>query len=297
MSSGLRFWHRFFIGAVFILFVLFDANGAEASPPKHILFLHAQTEDFPAHKLFENGFKKQCQITGETNFEYSYNYLELTKFSSNPRYPEQLVPVRVENAEYQFDWRALKRWGIQDSQLPPDSKVLFKQLTVWEMHQREILGGVVSIVFLSFLVAALLINRMRRRRAEELLIQLNAALEEKVAERTSDLTAANQELTAQYEELREALANALECRDGVPRQHKARLRFNKVGNRLIVRVKTSRIGFAGNAVLQRLRSHPEDMFSFGEDAPMGRGMLIMLTMSHKMTYNSEGTEVLLAWKL
>lgn len=95
----------------------------------------------------------------------------------------------------------------------------------------------------------------------------------------------------------EALCNALECRDGVSRQQQARLRINKVGNRLVVRVKTSRIGFAGNAILRRLRSHPEDMFSFGEDAAMGRGIPIMLTMAHKMTYNNDGTEVLLAWKL
>lgn len=95
----------------------------------------------------------------------------------------------------------------------------------------------------------------------------------------------------------EALANAMECRDGAPRQHKARLRFNKVGNRLIVRVKTSRIGFAGNAILRRLRSHPEELFSFGEDASMGRGIPMMLSLSDKMTYNSEGTEVLLAWRL
>ena len=95
----------------------------------------------------------------------------------------------------------------------------------------------------------------------------------------------------------EALANAMECRDGIPRQHRARIRFNKIGNRLIVRVKTSRIGFAGNAVLRRLRSHPEDMFSFGEDASMGRGIPIMLSTSHKMTYNSEGTELLLMWNL
>ena len=95
----------------------------------------------------------------------------------------------------------------------------------------------------------------------------------------------------------EALANAMECRDGVARQQKARIRFNKVGNRLIVRVKTSRIGFAGNAILRRLRSHPEEMFSFGEDAAMGRGIPMMLTMSNRMTYNNDGTEVLLAWKL
>lgn len=95
----------------------------------------------------------------------------------------------------------------------------------------------------------------------------------------------------------EALANAMECRDGIPRQHRARIRFNKIGCRLIVRVKTSRIGFAGNAVLRRLRSHPEDIFSFGEDVGMGRGIPIMLSVSHKMTYNSEGTELLLMWNL
>ncbi len=95
----------------------------------------------------------------------------------------------------------------------------------------------------------------------------------------------------------EALANAMECRDGVPRQSKAQIRFNKIGNRLIVRVKTSRMGFAGNAVLRRLRSHPEEMFAFGEDASMGRGIPIMLSIAHRMAYNSEGTELLLVWRL
>ena len=95
----------------------------------------------------------------------------------------------------------------------------------------------------------------------------------------------------------EALANAMECRDGMPRQHKAHIRFNKLGKRLIVRVKTSRIGFAGNAILRRLQSHPEEMFAFGEDSSMGRGIPLMLSIAHRMVYNSEGTEVLLAWKL
>ena len=95
----------------------------------------------------------------------------------------------------------------------------------------------------------------------------------------------------------EALANAMECRDGVPRKHEVRLRCNKVGNRFIVRVKSSRMGFAGNSVLRRLRSHPEEMFAFGEDAGMGRGIPMMLTISDQMMYNTDGTEVLLAWKL
>ena len=95
----------------------------------------------------------------------------------------------------------------------------------------------------------------------------------------------------------EALANAMECRDGVPRRHVATIKFNKIGRRLIVRVKTSRIGFAGNAVLRRLRSHPEELFDFGEDASMGRGIPIMLSTTDQLCYNSEGTEVLMAWRL
>jgi PAS domain S-box-containing protein len=95
----------------------------------------------------------------------------------------------------------------------------------------------------------------------------------------------------------EAIANALECRDGKARSQKASLKFNRFGNRFVVRVKTSRIGFAGNAMLRRLRANPDDLFSFGEDASMGRGIPMMLSMSHWMTYNHDGTELLLAWKI
>ena len=95
----------------------------------------------------------------------------------------------------------------------------------------------------------------------------------------------------------EAIANALECRDGQARSQRARIKFNRVGSRLIVRVKTSRIGFAGNSILRRLRSSPAAMFTFGETEAMGRGIPMMLSLSHYMTYNNEGTEVLLSWKL
>ena len=95
----------------------------------------------------------------------------------------------------------------------------------------------------------------------------------------------------------EALANAMECRDASPRQHHARLRFSRLGRWFVVRVRTTRLGFAGNALLRLLRLHPADLFAFGEAATMGRGIPIMLSLAHRMTYNSEGTEVLLAWKM
>jgi len=95
----------------------------------------------------------------------------------------------------------------------------------------------------------------------------------------------------------EAIANALECRDGQARSQKARLKFSRAGKWLIVRVRTSRIGFAGNAMLRRLRANPNSLFALGEEGGMGRGIPILLSTSDRMTYNNEGTEVLLAWKL
>lgn len=97
--------------------------------------------------------------------------------------------------------------------------------------------------------------------------------------------------------LHEALANAMECRDAVARPHRVQLKFNKLGRKLIARVKTSRIGFAGNAILRRLQTHPEELFAYGEDASMGRGIPLMLSLSQRMVYNADGTELLLVWKI
>lgn len=86
--------------------------------------------------------------------------------------------------------------------------------------------------------------------------------------------ASGQEHSLQEVAIHEALANAMECRDGVSRQHQARVKLNRFGNRFVVRIRTSRIGFAGNALLRRLRSEKEAMFTYGEDASMGRGIPI-----------------------
>lgn len=86
--------------------------------------------------------------------------------------------------------------------------------------------------------------------------------------------ASGREHSLQEVAIHEALANAMECRDGVSRQHQARVKLNRFGNRFVVRIRTSRIGFAGNALLRRLRSEKEAMFTYGEDASMGRGIPI-----------------------
>ena len=65
-----------------------------------------------------------------------------------------------------FDWRQLQRWKISEKRLPPGSVVRFKEATYWEQHHRLILGAVALCTLEAFLIAALLVQRRRRRLAE-----------------------------------------------------------------------------------------------------------------------------------
>jgi hypothetical protein len=59
-----------------------------------------------------------------------------------------------------FDWRALKRWKLRESDLPPGSMVLNRERSFWDLYQRYVIGG----IFL-FLVQALIITTLLWQRA------------------------------------------------------------------------------------------------------------------------------------
>ena len=64
------------------------------------------------------------------------------------------------------DWRQLKRWGLNEELLPPDTIVLFRKPALWQEYRWHILGVAAVIVIESILVIALLVQRRRRKRAE-----------------------------------------------------------------------------------------------------------------------------------
>ena len=74
----------------------------------------------------------------------------------------------LRNPEHAFrvDARQMKRWGLAEANLPPDTVVLFARKTVWEEYWHVIVGAVAVIALQSALLAALLIQHARRRRAE-----------------------------------------------------------------------------------------------------------------------------------
>ena len=69
-------------------------------------------------------------------------------------------------ASPKFHSRQMERWGIKESDLPPESTVLFKPPTMWETYRWQILTACSVILLQAGLIALLLLERYRRFLAE-----------------------------------------------------------------------------------------------------------------------------------
>ena len=73
---------------------------------------------------------------------------------------EQVPPLPM------FDWRQVQRWNIDPSLLPPGSDIRFKVPTAWELYRWYIVSALSLLALQSLLIAGLVFERRRRRRAE-----------------------------------------------------------------------------------------------------------------------------------
>jgi PAS domain S-box-containing protein len=88
------------------------------------------------------------------------------------------IPVRVADTNrYVFDWRQLRRWGIDDKNLPAGSVLLSKAPTFWEQYKWTVAAITTITILQTVLILGLLIGRRRRRRAEEVRNRLAAIVE------------------------------------------------------------------------------------------------------------------------
>ncbi len=78
----------------------------------------------------------------------------------------QDIPVVTSNHSYMFDWRALKRWGLDEKNLPAGSIVLNRQPSVWESYRGYIIGGIALFLAETILIFALARQWNRRRKSE-----------------------------------------------------------------------------------------------------------------------------------
>jgi len=83
--------------------------------------------------------------------------------------PENIPVEHVTDLQARVDWRALHRWHIQESALPLGGVILNRPPTLWLRYRGYIIVAIVLIVAQSILIAGLLWQRARKRKAEAVL--------------------------------------------------------------------------------------------------------------------------------
>ncbi len=66
-----------------------------------------------------------------------------------------------------FDWRQIRRWGINPALLPADSEIRFRTPTAWDLYHWYIVGAISVVLTQALLIALLLLHRSKRRKAEQ----------------------------------------------------------------------------------------------------------------------------------
>lgn len=99
---------------------------------------------------------------------------EITRQVVNGTPPDD-IPVVDAPAVPVFDWRALRRWGLDPQQLPEGADVRFRGRTAWQQYRWSIVAAIVAGAQM-VLIAALLTQRRRRRLAEKALLSREAKL-------------------------------------------------------------------------------------------------------------------------
>src|SRR4051812_22758371 len=79
---------------------------------------------------------------------------------------DSIPAVAIDVNSYQVDWRQLRRWRIDEGRLPVGTLIRFRDPSPLEQYRRYILATVTLVAIQTALIASLLIQRTRRRRAE-----------------------------------------------------------------------------------------------------------------------------------
>ncbi len=79
---------------------------------------------------------------------------------------------------YMIDWQQFHRWGIAESEIPPDSVLVNWESSPWELYRWRILGLFAALLIETLLIGLLLRSIVRRKRAQEALARSKQELAE-----------------------------------------------------------------------------------------------------------------------
>ena len=150
-----------------ILYVRHAADSSESAlDPVEAASLLARVSSVPMYSIARTffgqgivgGYLADHEVIGAQAGELALRVLSGAK-------PETLDATRATVAPM-FDWRALERWKIDPARLPPGSDVRFRVPTPWEQYRGYIVGAITLLIVQGLMIAALVVQRSRRREVE-----------------------------------------------------------------------------------------------------------------------------------
>ena len=129
------------------------------------------TQHFPTYSVFGHLALEHGGVGG---FVYDANddavlAGQLAARVLNGERPDNIPILHLSNRQNRVDWRALQRWKIPESALPPGTVVSNREFTLWQRYRNYVVAAILIIVAQAFLIASLLWQRARKRKAEAVL--------------------------------------------------------------------------------------------------------------------------------
>ena len=153
--------------AVFYALLLVDAAGVPHERLEALGQLR-RAASVPIFGLYENELGQGVvggPYSSQTRIGHEAARVALRLLNTATPAPPELVTVGMEAPVY--DARELRRWGIDESRLPPGSEVRFREPSPWVRYRAQIVAASLVMAAQAALITALLVQRNRRQRAEQ----------------------------------------------------------------------------------------------------------------------------------
>jgi len=137
----------------------------------------------------------------------------------------QDIPIETVPTGYAFDWKALQRWHIPESRLPPESLVMFREPSLWERTKWLWIACFLIIAGLSAIAGYLQFSRKQLRLARDRQKELSGMLiTAEESERSRLASELHDDFSQRLAVLALGLENAAEAMSPLPGETDRRLR-------------------------------------------------------------------------
>lgn len=150
-----------------VYYLSYREGGAERSRPIDYLGRVSAIANAPTYSWVDSamgrgivgGSLKSQRVQAQTVARLALRVLQGERADAIP-------VVAADLSVTQVDWRQLRRWGISEARVPAGTLVLFREPTLWDRYKTYVVAAFGALLTQSALIAGLLVQKRRRRRAE-----------------------------------------------------------------------------------------------------------------------------------